>query len=365
MNSSGRQTRRGFTLVELLVVIAIIGTLVALLMPAVQSAREAARKTQCSNNLHNLALAVHSYHDSLNVFPSGTFYYNQGRDDMRVCPPGTVASCEQWGWQMLIMPYIEQQNLHTELGVNDYKLHQVLAGEKEFLPDPTDLLKLKLGLFLCASDANPDGDVNTTRHFGGGLGTALSNLGQWDAAVSNYVANRGTEYRKFEPTFAPGFKHDDTHGVFMETTAKRMQDITDGTSNTFMLGERDTPNCKSGVWAGVRNVDGSGTRGFHAVLGNVHVRLNSPDPPIKFDDANAGCHQGFSSLHPGGANFALCDGSVRFIINNIEFRATSANSALHDYDVHVPRDNRYSAGVYSVYSRLGRRNDGFPIGGEF
>jgi prepilin-type N-terminal cleavage/methylation domain-containing protein/prepilin-type processing-associated H-X9-DG protein len=365
MHSSGKRNSRGFTLVELLVVIAIIGTLVALLMPAVQSARESARKTQCSNNLHNLALAIHSYHDSLNSFPNGTFYFNHGREDTTVCPGGIVTNCEQWGWQMLIMPYIEQQNLHTELGVNEYKLHQVLAGQKEFLTDPTELLQLKLGVFLCASDANPNGDLNGTKHFGGGLGTTLGNRGNLQGAVSNYVANRGTEYRQFDPQLTPGFKREDTHGVFMETTAKRMQDITDGTSNTFMLGERDTPTCKSGTWMGVRNVAGSGTRGFYNVLGNVHVRMNSPDPPVLWSDTNAGCYQGFSSLHPGGANFALCDGSVRFIINNIEFRASSANAALHDYDVHVPRDMRYSAGVYSVYSRLGRRNDGFPIGGEF
>src|SRR5688572_32293863 len=112
--------RSGFTLVELLVVIAIIGTLVALLLPAVNSAREAARRMQCTNNLHNLAIACHNYHDSLSSYPNSHF-----------CTPTGGAAClanqETWAWSTLILPYIEQQNLHTQLGVNTYSLDLVLA----------------------------------------------------------------------------------------------------------------------------------------------------------------------------------------------------------------------------------------------
>jgi prepilin-type N-terminal cleavage/methylation domain-containing protein/prepilin-type processing-associated H-X9-DG protein len=362
MNSQRSYGRQAFTLVELLVVIAIIGTLVALLLPAVQSARETARKMQCQNSLHNLAIAIHNYHDALNWYPSGSFYDGNG-----VCSSGgtpVVPNCENWGWEVLIFPYVEQQNLYTQLQVDYHGLRNVLAGQAANLPDPRELLQLKLALFLCPSDSNPDGHFNSKRHFGGGIGTGIGGWGNFEGAVSNYFGNRGPEFRRF-PLAGP-----DTHGIFMESTSKRIADVTDGTSNTFMVGERDTQICHSGTWMGIRNPDGSGTQGFYNVLGNVHVRLNSPDPPVGWNDATAGCYQGFSSLHPGGANFAMCDGSVKFIINNIEFKPFVANAALHDYDDHIPKDPRYAAPsgngqVYSVYSRLGRRNDGFAVGGEF
>jgi prepilin-type processing-associated H-X9-DG protein len=154
----------------------------------------------------------------------------------------------------------------------------------------------------------------------------------------------------------------------MESYSKRVQDIIDGTSNTFMLGERDSQICHSGTWIGVMNPGpqlGASTRGLYNVAANVHVRLNSPDPPVPWNDANAGCYQGYSSLHPGGANFALCDGSVRFVSQNIEFKPSigigRSGQLRSTFDAHLPKSPEHEP-VYSVYSRLGRRNDGFPQG---
>jgi prepilin-type processing-associated H-X9-DG protein len=325
-------------------VIAIIGVLVSLLLPAVQSAREAARRMQCTNNLHNLVLACHNYHDSLGTFPMSHFY--------------AAANQEQWGWHVMILPQVEQKNLHDQLGAGSFTLQQVLSKANPALPDPRKMLQTRLPIFLCPSDSNPTGDLNSVRHFGGGVGTTAGGWGNFQPAVSNYMASRGTRNNN-QP-------QNDTHGMFMESTGKRFQDVIDGTSNTFMLGERDTLVCQSGTWIGIRSATNNFERGFYYVTANVRVRLNSPDPPIPWNSANRdGCYEGFSSLHPGGANFALADGSVRFVSNNIEFKPGSgrglSGATRNNYDVHSPRNPEW-APIYSVYTRLGRRNDGFVVG---
>jgi prepilin-type N-terminal cleavage/methylation domain-containing protein/prepilin-type processing-associated H-X9-DG protein len=292
--------RRAFTLVELLVVIAIIGTLVALLLPAVNSARESARKMSCSNNIRNLSLAIQQYHDTMGRFPSAF-----------IDSPTNLQ--ENWGWGALILPYLEQQALHKNLGVITGSFYSQLAKGGAEGRQVIEAAQTPLKIFMCPSDAGvaSGGLVVNNRGFHGGLGYAANNrttAGESLVAVSNYMVTAG---------------HRDVVGATVNTgfaygsSNLKYSHITDGTSNTFMLGERDTEFCKSGTWVGVRATEGSQGQGVGAVLGHSHPKLNQPDPPIGWNTNRTGCGEGFSSFHPGGAQFAFCDGSVRFISQNI------------------------------------------------
>jgi len=338
------QQRPGFTLVELLVVIAIIGILVALLLPAVQAAREAARRMQCTNNLKQLALANHNYHDIYKTFPPNHIFS---------VAAANAQNTEGWGWHVLILPQMEQQPLHDQLAVTKYTLTDTLAGLNPALPNPLPLLQTEIKGFVCPSDSNKFAPlVHTSRHFGGGVGTNAGGWGNWQPSATNYMSSRGMRNNNQINV------NNDTHGMFMGVLSVKLRDVLDGTSNTFLIGERDTIFCRSGTWIGVRNPRGNGTRGFYYNTANCRVLLNSPDPPFAWN-SREGCSEGFSSLHPGGANFALADGSVRFIADTIEVRPCSLGG-FNCWDIFNPGDIRYEP-VYGVYHRLARRNDGFTF----
>jgi prepilin-type N-terminal cleavage/methylation domain-containing protein/prepilin-type processing-associated H-X9-DG protein len=239
------RVRRGFTLIELLVVIAIIAVLIGLLLPAVQKVREAAARTSCSNNLHQMGLAMHSYHDVNHAFPPA------------------FAKPSNYGWSLWILPYVEQQNLFNN--INPY-------GTKLSLNANTTL---KLSVYVCPSD--PGGDVNN--YFGG---YAKSNY-----VVSEQVSDGGS--------------------------AIPIAAITDGTSNTLMIGERDLQKQVGAVWAGRDTA--------RSALGGVEAMIGRPTWPINTSFAgggDGGCTRyAWSSYHTGGANFAFCDASVHFLRNGI------------------------------------------------
>jgi prepilin-type processing-associated H-X9-DG protein len=207
------------------------------------------------------------------------------------------------------------------------------------------LLEQGLSAFSCPSDTQTDGQVHRQRHFNGGNGTNIAGWRNWRPGKSNYMSNRGTRDR-------PQHRND-THGMFMENTAIRHGDITDGTSNTFMLGERDSLYGRGGTWAGVRNPRGAFARGIYYVTANVRPKLNITDPPVGWNATPALAAQaGFGSLHTGGANFAYCDGSIHFISQNIEWRPSSAGGCnIWNVSPCEP--------THGIYQRLGRRNDGF------
>jgi prepilin-type N-terminal cleavage/methylation domain-containing protein/prepilin-type processing-associated H-X9-DG protein len=351
---------RGFTLVELLVVIAIIGTLVALLLPAVQGAREAARKMSCSNNLHNLALAAQQYEISLGSFPAG--YIGE-----RSSNPGdgvnvAEVNWEGWGWGAMLLPYLEQKNLHTPLGVVGYSLKSQLENFTTNNNNIQALIETPLKILICPSDtgAQGKGQVDTTRTFTtAGLGTAAGGIGTATPGVSNYLGVAGHRL--------PQDRTPNT-GIFYGNSYVRSADIIDGMSNTAMFGERDTLICHSGTWVGVMNPGGSGARGAPMVVGYSQPKLNTAAlNPANPTAAAAtiwaqGCGDGFSSLHPGGAQFAFADGSVRFVTNGISWNyintSTGAGGGANDHRLLVNPANGQPQGAYQL---MMSRNDKQPI----
>jgi prepilin-type N-terminal cleavage/methylation domain-containing protein/prepilin-type processing-associated H-X9-DG protein len=301
--------RRGFTLIELLVVIAIIGVLIGLLLPAVQKVREAARRLQCSNNLKQIALAMHNYHDSERVLPSGV---------------GSHGCC--WGtWSVLVLPYVEQTNvakLYVNFGGNDGTGPRY--GEAPNLQVTTERFKI----YTCPSDTPNAPVANITSHnyvvnYGnttfyqaditaGGIVTVFGG-----APFNCYTGQTVNDWDD-KTTKAPG------------TLGKPVPfgEITDGLSNTLMVSE---------------TVQGQGedARGFSWWGGGsgfvTYISPNASDPDIMTgawcnsgDPLNPPCttistpppspfgrRQGARSRHPGGVNAAFCDGHVTFVPNTI------------------------------------------------
>ena len=279
-----RPTRRGFTLIELLVVIGIIAILIGLLLPAVQKVREAAARTQCQNNLKQIGLALHNYHDVFKHLPPGyaaSMAYVDGATDTA---PG-------WGWASFILPQLEQSNLYRQLKFSQPV--QNSAGIQTLVP-----------IYLCPSDILPPGPFPVTD----GFGTTVCS-----AAPCSYAACCGGD--ESDTTAATG------QGVFFRNSQTRLTDITDGTSSTFLVGERAWSNA-NGIWAGAvpggvirRGQDNpcqpvvAGAWFPAATLVQAHAHLNNalfdPDGSAGMDD--------FGSRHFGGAHFLFADGSVHFL----------------------------------------------------
>ena len=322
-NCLPRVARRGFTLVELLVVIAIIGVLVALLLPAVQSAREAARRSQCSNNLKQLALGIHNYADSMGVLPAGVVNTYQ--------KTAAQAANDQasWGWGSLILPYIEQGNLQERLGVgrvslNEYQNGATAKSTGVSLNDQS----LAIKSFLCPSDASPKvNDVSRWSRLGSN--TPVNNpAGR--APRSNYNAcfghNRLLDWT--DPAYTRvatgGFRYS---GGGASNGMVRFANITDGTTNSLMLGERTyrlkTAKFYPGTWVGARS--GAHEDAGEDVWFTLRAPINWAQGGINFNNPEANNvsvysrQEGLSSSHPGGVMVAMYDGSVRFLLDTIDY----------------------------------------------
>ncbi len=315
----------GFTLIELLVVIAIIAILVALLLPAVQQAREAARRSQCKNNLKQIGLAIHNYHDVHNVIVSGTLVKAGGV---------TAANTAAWGWGAILLPYLEQQALYDAANTTQGDLDLVLRD-----PNLRHLTQKTVTVYRCPSDDSAD--LNATRNFNAPYGQGSDPMNPAHLATSNYIAMIGTRWGRLDRWVNEGR---DPFGSLWGVSKVRFRDITDGLSNTIMIGERDG-ECGAGVWAGVRRYEANGVIGNQSVLGTTGAKINDPDN----SGGESTCTAGFSSRHTGGAQFLFGDGSVRFLSENIQYSQTGADT-----------DTPTSA--MGIYQRLARRNDGQVVG---
>jgi prepilin-type N-terminal cleavage/methylation domain-containing protein/prepilin-type processing-associated H-X9-DG protein len=326
--------RRGFTLIELLVVIAIIAVLIALLLPAVQSAREAARRAQCTNNLKQIGLGLHNYHSSNNVFPMS--------DTAAWCWYGYTTDWGTWSAHALLLGYIEGQPVYNNCNFN----WNVEFGTGYYIN--LTITNTILNLFICPSDGqSPDPPNNR----------------QWFGNTDNYFASYGTTTEWELP---------DTTGIFAHLKPHGIQDIIDGSSNTIAFGEglipgdqlfqpyrggiaaKVYPQNQGGLYDANSNVKrvlsdlqtcsqlfqahqdpvGSNDKGLRWAIGGFGLTsFNTIVPPnsslyawggCRLDQAGGGFAWGqysnATSNHPGGCNFLLGDGSVRFIKSSINIQ---------------------------------------------
>lgn len=280
--------RSAFTLVELLVVLAIIGMLVSLLLPAVQAAREASRRISCSNNLKQVGLALHLYHDIFQQLPPGWWGY----------APATRAENWQgepgWGWCAAILPYVEQRTLsesaiHFELPIHDPRNQQAREAH--------------LPVFCCPSDAGHRTFLLEAAddHDHGGHGPGC--LFPLTMATGNYVGMFGTQDMHDVCEHGPCRGN----GTFFLNRGVQLAEIKDGLSNTLMVGER-TSWLSHSTWVGA--VAGS----EHGPARVVGVGFYPPNAEGTYENKV----HAFSSAHPSGTQFVLGDGSVRLIAETID-----------------------------------------------
>lgn len=286
-----RNRRFGFTLIELLVVIAIIAILIALLLPAVQQAREAARRSQCKNNLKQIGLALHNYHDTFGNFPP--------LEVVQAChlPAGGTSQCNSWGgragnWLNLILPYIDEAPQYNKINFS------IAWNGNDGDNDNRDSFQRPYPAFLCPS--NPVGS-----------GTLL----QGNAHIVHYYAmtggTNGPDGGRERIRWSTNNAQRTLRGAFFHNSNVRIRDITDGTTNTVIVAEAfgykpTSPTNIQGI------ADGRGMKFAHGT--NSGLRINQVDVP----PGNVARWFAPGSFHVGGTQALLGDGGVRFLSENID-----------------------------------------------
>ncbi|QDT55896.1 Type II secretion system protein G precursor [Caulifigura coniformis] len=348
-----RQKRPGFTLIELLVVIAIIAILIALLLPAVQQAREAARRTQCKNNLKQFGLGMHNYHDTFNVFPYASTFSDNAASSCASPGPAEqhLAQRRTGGWFMLVLPYIDQAPLFNQIDVNLPMAHAANRPniENRFFSiascpsSPLASMGARvdgIGFSDTGSAAAAGGVVVSVQPrmyspAGGTIGHPQSIGRDCPGAVTdkNFCRNADGGYQPNGVSGGWRCTHRDNgncRGMFARgVTRLGIKDATDGTSNTILMGEMKPHYSEYGsIWA-----NNTPIALFHLRINSLYLRQAEANKTVAF--AAGGGH---ASYHVGGAQFLMADGSVQFLSENID---------------------------YPTYCYLGDRADGNVIGQAF
>ena len=294
---------KGFTLIELLVVIAIIAILIALLLPAVQQAREAARRSQCKNNLKQWGLALHNYHDTHRIFP-----------------PGMMTGGNRVGFHVMLLPFLDQTNLYNQF---DFNVSYTTAPNLALRDEKFDLLHCPSSFGRDRQSASTS-EGWTVHYYGvaGPLGTKPSPLsGDWTDVG--------------DLSITPSYGCHSTEGILYRNSNMTIADVLDGTTNTMIMGEISGRPAGNPYRAWTQGIAGGGypsstsqgsaayaCKGLYTTIGQVDY--NTTDP-LKFFS-----HTRFTSNHEGGCHFLFADGSVHFISENIDFNTYQAAGARND-----------------------------------
>lgn len=296
---------RGFTLVELLVVIAIIGILVGLLLPAVQAARQAARRMSCSSNSHNLAIALHNYHDSNRGFPPGSRL--------------EIGSNSAWGMFALVLPYLEQQALYESIDLVASQPDPCLYIrdlQNNGLPNPTSI---PVQIMNCPSDPASDRSL-----LSGPTGPNPTSYPCGTLYPSSYLGMGGSNDLNTTGTYSGCISGmSNGNGMFYSNSATRFASVLDGTSQTVMFGERGIPADLGWGWP-----IAGGTECEQYVSSTLGVFAGNYNPPEYFIHT-----QHYWSWHPGGVQVTMADGSTRFLAYTTDYQTYLAITTRHGGEV--------------------------------
>ena len=302
MDVRARRRPSGFTLVELLVVIAIIGILVALLLPAVQSAREAARRMQCGNNLKQIGLAMHNYHTAHEALPFGA--------------SGVQSNVAGGTWGSLLLPQLEQVNAYNLFNFNQPMTHA----------DNADALKVVVPVYLCPTDPGSRNPITTTHHaavslpevarisYFGSMGPthmdSCADCPDGTPSATNYCCRMAWSFGSHS-NGGLGISSGQFPGMICRwPRSVRFAEVRDGLSNTFLVGETLSEQC---------NFNGAYVNNFSVSSTSIALNILESDNGLNTTPAlTKSC--GFKSFHPGGAMFVMGDGSVHFISESIDYQ---------------------------------------------